>query len=111
MLQLPEHRREILCTSHDSYSHTIGDADPYTNAYSYSYVYANSYSYGDRDGNRNAAAYANTKAASHSGTASVTTGLLSLVLSMPWDKTTSAVPSLSNSPMSCARCCKLRPKF
>ena len=49
-----------------------GKSDP--NTYSDSYVYANSY--GDRDGNGNgngnAPAYANTEAASHSGTAPVT---------------------------------------
>ena len=51
-----------MCTSHDSYSHTIGDADSDTNVYSY----------GDCDGNGNAAAYANTEAASHSGSTPVT---------------------------------------
>jgi hypothetical protein len=46
-----------LCTSHDSYSHTIGDAEPYT--YSYNYSYPESYCYADR----NAAAYTLTEAA------------------------------------------------
>jgi hypothetical protein len=60
-----EHRREILCTSHDSYSHTIGDAEPYTYSYSYSYnySYSESYCYADRNAQRNAAAYTLTEAA------------------------------------------------
>jgi hypothetical protein len=50
-----------LCTSHDSYSHTIGDAEPYT--YSYNYSYPESYCYADRNAQRNAAAYTLTEAA------------------------------------------------
>jgi hypothetical protein len=56
-----EHRREILCTNHDSYSHTIGDAEPYT--YSYNYSYSESYCYADRNAQRNAAAYTLAEAA------------------------------------------------
>ena len=69
-----DHRREILCTSYDSYSYTIGDAEPYT--YSYNYSYSESYCYADRNAQRNAAAYTLTEAAPDSTPPALTTQMI-----------------------------------
>ena len=70
-----EHGREILrpiYSNADTHRYGNADSDGDSNSNSYTYNYSESYCYADRNAQRNAAAYAITEAASHSGTAPLT---------------------------------------